>query len=452
MLESGPVVAWPLRGLPREQVILEPAKRRQSTSLEKAPLNVFPTVDSRNAHTRANSAVQDDGEAAFFVADMGHVVRQHERWHAALPRIEPFYAMKCNPDPIVVKTLVDCGSGLDCASKTELQLALAMGAHPSKIIFANPCKMISHIAFAVEHGIRMMTFDNLEELEKIHQVAPNARLVLRILTDDTGSACKLSLKFGASMAAVPKLLARAVALGLEIIGVSFHVGSGCSDPTAFVHALNNAARVFEMAPSYGFHMTLLDIGGGFPGHLDNKQQFDAITELVGPQVDALFGPEIRVISEPGRYFVAGAFTLAVNVVARRSVLQDVDTTAQHDAPPSDPAQTYMYYVNDGVYGSFNNIMFDHYVPEARVLKLGGRWLFGHAADHLEAPRYESSLWGPTCDSIDCLSASTALPEMQIGDWLYFENMGAYTCAAASCFNGFVKSRIWYTFTQPALGL
>lgn len=385
-----------------------------------------------------------EAENAFYVADLGEVYRQHQRWKALLPRIEPFFAMKCNPDPMVMRLLASLGTGFDCASKNEIQSVLEMGVNPSRIIYANPCKQNSFVKYAYQNQVRMMTFDNAEELYKIKKFHPNAQLVLRILTDDSKSLCKLGLKFGAPLDTTGALLETAQALELDVIGISFHVGSGCFDANAFGEAVIRARRVFDQAKAYGFDFKFLDVGGGFPSaHVTEGITFEKVAAILGSTVDAHFESDVRVIAEPGRYYVGSAFTLATQVIARRTIQRDLSDeifSVQENQNPS-----HMYYINDGMYGSFNCIMFDHQICEPKVLLKDG--VFSYKSENKEEPLAYASVWGPTCDSIDCISAKAALPLMETGDWLYFDNMGAYTITAASQFNGFRKSEVLYTTTE-----
>ncbi|CAG8688245.1 2686_t:CDS:2, partial [Acaulospora colombiana] len=250
--------------------------------------------------------------------------------------------VKCNPDPMVLRLLSALGTGFDCASKAEIQTVLDMGVDPSRIIYANPCKQASFVRYAAERNIRMMTFDNTDELYKIKRYFPDAQLVLRILADDSKSLCKLGLKFGAPLDSTGLLLQTAKELELNVIGVSFHVGSGCYDETAFVDAVYRARSVFDQALETGFKFHLLDVGGGFSHVLDGDGiTFERIAALLGPAIDKLFPSDVRVIAEPGRYYAAPAFTIATNVIARRIVLQDNgDEKIQdmdavfNDAPPT----------------------------------------------------------------------------------------------------------------------
>lgn len=379
--------------------------------------------------------------AAFFVADLGEVYRQHVRWQHNLPRVIPHYAVKCNPDDRVLSLLADLGTGFDCASKAEIQQVLDLGVKADRIIYANPCKAASYIKYAGQVGVQATTFDNAEELHKISRINPKAQLYLRIVTDDSGALCQLGLKYGAPLNTTGSLLRLAKELGLSIVGVSFHIGSGSSDPFAFADAVHRARRVFNEGMALGFSMHTLDIGGGF-GH-DNFEQFASV---IRPCLDELFDDSIRIIAEPGRYYVAAAFTLATQVIARRTVYPDSD-----DEPlPGTTSNNFMYYVNDGVYGSFNCIMFDHQNPTPRILTHKGKNYYGvpSTAPSLQKQRVRCSIWGPTCDSLDCIASETYLPfVMEAGDWLYFDEMGAYTRCAASKFNGFNLSNVVYVNSE-----
>ncbi|KAJ3120283.1 Antizyme inhibitor 1 [Physocladia obscura] len=394
-------------------------------------------------------------EDAFFICDLGEIIRQHFQWKEMLPRVEPFYAMKCCPDSMVIKTLADLGTGFDCASRAEIETALSYGIDPSNIIYANPCKQASHLRYAHTKNVRTLTFDNADELRKIKQHMPNARCVVRILGFDASrSLCNFSTKFGAKLEFVPGLLKVARELDLDVVGVSFHVGSGCFDANVFGQAVASAAKVVEVAKEFGYDLSLVDIGGGYPcsGTGTDGITFAQIAAVLRISIDALIAPHIRVIAEPGRYYAGSAFTLAVNVVARRVVPRDtalrvdsmVDSAVVVTPPASDEHPAYMYYINDGMYGSFNCITFDHAVVTPRVLAKSGDFKFD--VDSNLDDQFQCSIWGPTCDSIDCITQEGLLPELNVGDWMYFENMGAYTLAAASKFNGFKKTEIIYTNT------
>lgn len=354
-------------------------------------------------------------EEAFYFVDLGMIVQKYQEWVAALPRVKPFYAIKCNNNPAIVRTLAGLGANFDCASKAEIQQILGSGVSASRIIYANPTKMKNHIVYAKSSGVEMMTFDNACELQKISECYPESKLLLRIITDDSQSVCRFSTKFGAPMGACRELIKMAKELNLNLVGVSFHVGSGCMSVSSFISAINSAHAVFKMAEEFGFNFEMLDLGGGWPGTNQDGIIFSDIAAAIRPVLDELFPPSVDIIAEPGRYFVAASHTLAVNVFAKRTI--------QAETPEG--AKKFLYYVNDGVYQSFNCIMFDHASPKPIVFKPNGR-----------TETYKATIFGPTCDSMDCIGKDLDLPELEVGEWLIFKNMGAYTVAAASPFNGF----------------
>ncbi|KAF8963089.1 ornithine decarboxylase [Flammula alnicola] len=387
-------------------------------------LSGHPELHLRNGIMKASRLTADhvpDAEKAFFVADLSQVYKQHQRWKSCLPEIQPFYAVKCNPDPYVIRLLASLGAGFDCASNNEIAQVLDVGGiDPSNIIFANPCKAVSFVRNAAKKGVDLMTFDNADELYKIARAHPGARCVIRILTDDSKSLC---------------LLAKAKELNLDVVGVSFHVGSGCYDPSVYMDAIMRARAVFDMGKEVGYYFKLLDVGGGFEDSL-----FEQAAAVLTQAIDRYFPDrcDIKIIAEPGRFYVSKAFRLAANIIARRAPLSGA--SSQDASQPISDQPAVMYYINDGVYGAFNCILFDHQVMEPYVLSMNGSF---HIAD--SEPKHVSSVWGPTCDSIDCVSAKTTLPSaLQVGDWLGFDNMGAYTICAASQFNGFEVSKVIYT--------
>lgn len=384
-------------------------------------------------------------EDAFFVADLGEVYRQHMRWQKNLPRVTPHYAVKCNPDPRVLQMLAKLGAGFDCASKAEIEQVLALGVDPARVIYAQPCKTKSYLRYTAKTGVKQMTFDNTDELYKIKDIYPTAELFLRIFTDDSGSLCRLSQKFGASMDNTQEILALAKKLELNVVGVAFHVGSGASDPAAFRQAVGDARTVFDQATALGFDMRTLDCGGGFI-----SETFEKMSAALAESLEKHFPPHVRIIAEPGRYYTANAFTLACNVIARRTV---EDKKLGGDT-------SYMLYMNDGVYGNFSSIIFDHQHPIPQVLRTSYRpdgYRYSVSVDSLIDSGYNSgdddifrnvlsrkpttySIWGPTCDGIDCIAEKWQSKHLvDVGDWLYFENMGSYTKCSATRFNGFTDS-------------
>ena len=347
-----------------------------------------------------------------FVIQRSALRRQLDRFRAALPRVEPFYAVKANPLPDVLKTMVAGKAGFDAASVPEIQVALAAGAKPDQIIFANTIKRPESIAAAAKAGVKLMTFDSEYELDKIAEAAPDARVVVRIKVPNVGSIVELSLKFGVDPSDAIGLLIKAHRLGLKPAGVSFHVGSQCTHIGNYIEALETAAIILHDARLKQLPLELLDIGGGFPiRHFDAEEDlFDTMAPMVAKEIDRLIDPNIRVIAEPGRFLVGPAGILIMCVVGK-AIREN----------------KHWYYLDDGVYGSLSGLIFDHCKYQYKVAADGRTQL--------------STLAGPTCDSLDIISRGEELPELEIGDMVYVENIGAYSHASATYFNGLPPAKV-----------
>eukprot|EP00795_Rhopilema_esculentum_P005736 gene5736-10990_t len=252
-----------------------------------------------------------------YVANLGEVINRIDLFKKCLPNVEPFYAIKSNPDPVVLKLLGKSGLGFDCASNEEIEAVLRIDVPPEKMIFAHPTKQISHLELAKRYDVSMMTFDCESELHKIKEIYPEAELVIRMLVDSSKSEFPMGTKFGVKKGCTKELLTKAKQLQLNVIGVSFHVGSTCLDLETYVQAVQDARAVFDEAASLGYEFTLLDIGGGFPGAIGTEEPFRKIAETLQKSLKDNFflSSGIRIIAEPGRYFIDGAFSSACEITA-----------------------------------------------------------------------------------------------------------------------------------------
>jgi ornithine decarboxylase len=364
--------------------------------------------------------VDDEVDEPFYIVDLGKVREQYDKWLKYLPDIQPYFAVKSNPDNIIINLLAKLGCNFDCASKSELENALSIVNNPDRIIFANPCKVSSHLIFARKNQISKMTFDSIEELEKIYKIYPAAQIILRICVDDTNSKCKFNSKFGCLLCNIPKIFERIKSLQMNLVGFSFHVGSGCSDPTSYYNAIKDCKESYKLSQDYEFNISIIDIGGGFPG-VDKNIKFADICENINRAITDFFSYEtnnniIKFIAEPGRYFTEATHTLVLNVIAKKT-----------------EENVIKYYLSDGIYGSFNCINYDHQTPELIPL-------LSCDTDNI---KYNTTFFGPTCDSMDCIYKDIQYQELNVGDWLYISNFGSYTIAPSSSFNGFSVSNKKY---------
>ncbi|EGV65768.1 Ornithine decarboxylase [Yamadazyma tenuis] len=373
-------------------------------------------------------------EDSFFVADFKELKKSVELWNSELPQVHAHYAVKCNNDIETVRYLASQGLNFDCASKNEIEFVLGLGVSPDRIVYANPCKNASHIRYACQQGVNMTTVDNSYELYKLKKYHPRCGILIRLATDDSSAQCQLSTKFGCTVeTALNELLPLANDLELNVRGVAFHIGSGAKDVDPMFVAIRDSRMFFDKAIELGFNVDTLDIGGGF-----ERETFEDISAMTRYGLDKFFPPgftqkhNIRFIAEPGRFMVASAFTLATYVTSKRDLGCNEDNI---DA---------MLYINDGVYGNLNCILFDHQHPIPRLVEFGGDDNADAKGEH-----YHYSVWGPTCDGLDCVSPMARFPRsIHVGDWLYFTEVGAYTSAAATSFNGFIyDSEVIYINTE-----
>jgi ornithine decarboxylase len=373
-----------------------------------------------------NDFLEDNqSEKAFYLIDLGEVTKLFSNWTNLLPNVKPYYAVKCNPNPVLLDALASLGANFDCASENEIKTIIEITKDPTRIIFANPCKMSSQIRYARANDVDLMTFDCEEELYKIKLYHPYAKLVLRLAVDDSNSICKFNKKFGCRLFQVSDLLVIAKTLKLDVVGFSFHVGSGCSSANSFYDAISECKKACELANELKINIDLIDIGGGFPG-VDKSIKFSDIAQKINEGINDFFGKEIeeksiKFIAEPGRYFAERTHTLVLNVIGKKIMVEEGGD------------KNFVYYLNDGAYGSFNCIKNDYQSPV--ILPFNER----------DGKLYKSQIYGPSCDSIDVIGENVMLPDLAIGESVYIENFGAYTISASSNFNGIEKPINKYIF-------
>lgn len=230
----------------------------------------------------------------FYIADVSYCARQYIKWTHYLPRVKPFYALKTNGNSFIIKVIEKMNGGFDCASVGELKAVLSICPEidcSKRIIYSHPCKQISHITYFKRQNVQLTVADNENELIKIKDYWPNAKILIRLKVDDTQSMIAFSSKFGANEPVVIQMLELAKKLRLEVVGYAFHVGSGCYDKAAFEQSLEFAKHMFDIAKTsdYKFKMTVLDIGGGFPGvDVEDKLTFSQISNAINSKVNELF--------------------------------------------------------------------------------------------------------------------------------------------------------------------
>ena len=357
-----------------------------------------------------------------FIIDHDELRSNYAIFKDNLPRVQAYYAVKANPDPFIVKTLFEAGASFDVSSIAEFNIVYDNIKHLSEqeqhqwiwdnIIYANPIKAEETLR-ELDKYQPLMTFDNREEVFKIRDHAPNARVVLRLRVSNAGAMVELSSKFGASHDEALDLIFEAVNAGLTVAGLSFHVGSQTTNFENYMQAINMAALIFKEVKERGYDkMDLLDIGGGFPAPYDESvKPFSELAKRINTELNRLIPEDIKIIAEPGRFLVATAATAVSKIIGK---------AVRHGK--------LCYYIDDGVYHTFSGVIFDHCQYHFDAFK--------------EGPTQIWTVFGPTCDGLDVISMTEELPEdLQRGDLLSSKNIGAYSGATSTYFNGFPPAKV-----------
>ena len=357
-----------------------------------------------------------------FVIDHDEIRSNYAIFKNNLPRVQAYYAVKANPDPEIVKTLFEAGASFDISSIAEFETVFENIKGRSEqeqhewiwknIIYANPIKAEETLR-ALNKYKPLVTFDNREEIFKIKECAPDAGVVLRLRVSNAGAMVELSSKFGAAHDEALELIFEAIDAGLHVEGLSFHVGSQTTNFENYMQAINMAALIFKEVAERGYDkMNLLDIGGGFPAPYDESvKPFSELAKRINNELDRLFPTGVDIVAEPGRFIAATAGTAVSKIIGK---------AVRHGK--------LCYYINDGVYHTFSGVIFDHCQYHFDAFKTG--------------PTQICTVFGPTCDGLDVISMTEELPsDLARGDLLTSKNIGAYSNATSTYFNGFPPAKI-----------
>lgn len=362
------------------------------------------TVTLKNLRLLVSSFPKSAGSVT--VVSSLRIEAQTKLWSHALPSVKPYYAVKCNPEPLLLKKLIGLGLNFDCASLREVRDVKACDTQKtSEIIYAHPLKSDRDIGEIGKLGIGLTVVDSVEETKKLHDCNWKGSALLRIAVNDKDSKMPFSTKFGATEAELRQI---AMSSKIPLTGISFHVGSGCQNPLQYKDAIKFTINsAFKTLKKYGHYPKIIDLGGGFSS---DPMEFMKTSKVIKDTIDkTVYGCD--VIAEPGRFIAQPCQDLFVKVIAKKK-----------------GKTGWRYVIDESLYGHFSSILFDHQKPA---------WFRVPMSLEDERPIQDSILFGRTCDSIDVI-AKGPMEELHVGDWLYFPLMGAYTLASASEFNGFPK--------------
>ena len=337
------------------------------------------------------------------------VWKQHDLWNKYLSFITPHYAIKSNPEPLLIKTLYSRGVKFDCASLQEIKLVKENIPHAvnlnKHIVYANPCKSMVDLEYAKKEANSPTTvIDSYEELDKLVEIDYQGGAFVRITTDDKFSKIPFSGKFGIEPSLVKDLGLYAKSKNISIKGISFHVGSGGNDGKVYYKTIEVAKQLCNKLKEQSHIANTIDIGGGF---LSDEADFVKKSKYIKGAYDKNFS----FIAEPGRFFSSVSQDFFVKVIGKKPWNNG-----------------WRYTIDDSLYGQFSCIPFDQAKPLwVRV-----------SEDNEIRNKSKGIIMGRTCDSVDVIAKCNLMEELNVGDWLWFPQMGSYTNATANEFNGFPK--------------
>lgn len=348
------------------------------------------------------------------VLSLEQIKKNYELLKKYMPRVIVHYAIKANPNPEILRVMKEMGSCFDVASDGEIRTLHDMGVEGARMIYANPVKTGVGLKACNECGVHKMTFDSASEITKIQASCPDATVLLRLRIDNSSAHVDLNKKFGAARENALDLMLKAKEAGLDMAGITFHVGSQTVSAEPYLHALDIARELFEEAKAAGLELRILDIGGGFPIP-EPKVKFNLpeMLQQINARLDEDF-PNIEIWSEPGRYICGTAVNLITSVIG---------VTERGGQP--------WYFLDEGLYGTFSGVIFD-------------QWDFKLISFKEGEERVAATFAGPSCDSLDIMFRGRMTSPLEVGDLLLVPSCGAYTSASATTFNGFGRARfvIW----------
>lgn len=358
---------------------------------------------------------QENPSTPCLVIDLETIRTHYQAIHTALPFADVFYAVKSNPEPDVVATLVAEGSRFDVASPAEIDLCLARGATPESISYSNPIKKAADIAYAYSRGVRLFVSDSEQDVLFVAEHAPGSSVLVRILVHSKGSTYPFGNKFGCDPEMATDLLRLAHQSGLVPLGVAFHAGSQQMSVSGWDSGIADAALIAAKLRAEGIETSTVNLGGGLPAvYLDSTPSLGAFASAIEASLARHFGAaRPRVMIEPGRAISAeaGMIRSSVVLVSRKSY--------------SDERR--WVYLDIGRYQGLAETEGEAIAYRLRTSRDGGA----------TGPVV---LAGPTCDADDVIYQHTRydLPlDLAAGDHVDILHAGAYTSSYSSvCFNGF----------------
>ena len=359
--------------------------------------------------TAKNRDLNNEGGFLLFCPEL--LIEAIEHFHKAMGHICLYYAVKCNPSPYLIKTLLDKHDkekdGFDCASINEIKEILKLGGDPLKISFSQVAKTPSEIIEAYNLGVRLTLVDCIEEVEKIYKLKDKVKdlnLLIRYQSNDPTAEYSLGGRFGADEYEIEDILNLIHKRELNFAGVHFHIGTGAHSPNAFRNGIRIAKETIGKAKKLGYNPHIIDIGGGF----SQEVKIENFGEVILSEIKKYNLEDMKIIAEPGRFIATNAFSIVSKVVHKHKKNKE---------------NMIYYSLDEGIHG---NLAFcTIFQKTIQCFPLNPR----------NSQKFRSVIGGQTCDSHDIV-CDFELEELEIGDWVVFYCLGAYSMSVATNFNGY----------------
>ncbi|MEW6213863.1 MAG: type III PLP-dependent enzyme [Nitrospirota bacterium] len=351
---------------------------------------------------------KEDVETPFLLIDSEKVKGKVAMIGRYIKNSKVFYAVKANPDIEILKFLNELKLGFEISSEGELGILSSLGVEPERIISSNPIKSLKFLKMAASYGVNYFSYDSTYEVDKLAKFVPGCNVYVRLSVPNEGSEWPLSKKFGVELDEAAGLLSYARDKGLNPVGITFHVGSQCTNVYNWNIALDKTKALWDKAERNGIKLVLLNVGGGYPiKYTKNVVNIETIEKNVNSLIYDKFPEATEIHIEPGRAVVGDAGILVTTVIgkARRA---DED----------------WLYIDVGVFNglmeSVGGIKYSYIVESYKHIRYKKRW----------------TIAGPSCDSFDVIDKNVVLPEPDVSNLILILSSGAYTVSYASEFNGF----------------
>ena len=348
---------------------------------------------------------ETDIEPPYLLMDKAKVRQKVHTIGKNIRNAEVYYAVKANPDIGTLKLINSLGIGFEIASEGEMSVLESIGVTSDRMITSNPIKTFRFLRMAAESGVDYFSYDSEAEVLKMREYTPGANVYVRLTVPNEGSEWPLSKKFGVEVEEAEELLLLAKKKGLNPVGITFHVGSQCTNMYNWNSALDKAKDLWDRAEKAGIKLSLLNIGGGYPiRYTKDVVGIPAIEKNINKAIFQKFPKKTRILIEPGRSVVGDAGIFVTKVIGKTS--RGDEKWLSIDVG-----------VFNGLMESIGGIKYSYIVEGSKEIK---KW----------------TLAGPSCDSFDVIEKSILLPEPAIGNYVLILSSGAYTISYASEFNGF----------------